>query len=353
MHVTRASRLVVLFAVLCGIVGCHPEESVPPLPTRLISIADKFFDVQAIDADHAVVVGYGGKILTTADGGFTWVQAKSGTTGALYKVQFTDANNGWISGQDGMILHSTDGGKTWTKQNSGTNVYLFSLSFIDAEHGWAVGDKSIAVQTSDGGAHWILRKVATAEQKNEKPEEAIASQDPVLYDVKFLSNDVGWVTGEFGKLFHTVDGGKTWSGTEGSLLGQDIIDILDIPTFFGAAFTGPTDGIAVGLEGKIVRTRDNQTWKFEPMQVDYPFVDPLFSPAVFPDGSAWAVGAAGEVVHRAGADEKWQRHKLGMEVVTWLRSISWLNQQDGWIVGGYGLILHTKDGGKTWIPSLA
>ena len=41
-----------------------------------------------------------------------------------------------------------------------------------------------------------------------------------------------------------------------------------------------------------------------------------------------------------------------MEVVTWLRGMSWFDQQNGWIVGGFGTILHTKDGGQTWIPSL-
>jgi len=29
----------------------------------------------------------------------------------------------------------------------------------------------------------------------------------------------------------------------------------------------------------------------------------------------------------------------------------WHDANDGWIVGGLGLILHTKDGGKTWTPS--
>ena len=29
-----------------------------------------------------------------------------------------------------------------------------------------------------------------------------------------------------------------------------------------------------------------------------------------------------------------------------------LDKNDGWIVGGFGLILHTTDGGKTWLPSL-
>jgi photosystem II stability/assembly factor-like uncharacterized protein len=32
--------------------------------------------------------------------------------------------------------------------------------------------------------------------------------------------------------------------------------------------------------------------------------------------------------------------------------MSWLDENNGWVVGGLGMILHTKDGGKTWIPSL-
>jgi photosystem II stability/assembly factor-like uncharacterized protein len=39
---------------------------------------------------------------------------------------------------------------------------------------------------------------------------------------------------------------------------------------------------------------------------------------------------------------------LGLPVVTWLRSINFLDENNGWIVGGYGTILHTTDGGKTW-----
>ena len=100
--------------------GCHREVEEVPLLTRMIGIADKFYDVQAIDAEHAVVVGYGGKVLLTSDGGFTWTQARTGTNRALYRVRFVDANNGWVSGQEGLILHTTDGGKTWKRQNSGT-----------------------------------------------------------------------------------------------------------------------------------------------------------------------------------------------------------------------------------------
>jgi len=354
MCVPRSVRLLFGLAVIVAAAGCHREVQDVPLLSRMIGISDKFYDVQAIDADHAIVVGYGGKILLTNDAGFTWTQAPSGTDRALYRVHFVDANNGWASGQDGLILHTVDGGKTWQRQNSSTNVYLFSLHFLDHDHGWAVGDKSIAVETHNGGATWTLRKIVTATEKTESVEEAAASQDPILYDVQFVDPNTGWVVGEFGKIFHTSDGGKTWTEQEQTLLGAEVVDILDLPTFFGVNFTDAQNGVAAGLEGKIARTHDGgATWKFEKMKLDYPIVDPLYTPLMFSDGTGWAIGAAGEVVRLDTADGEWHRTKLGMEVLTWLRGMNWLDQNNGWIVGGYGLILHTKDGGKTWIPSLA
>ncbi len=353
MRVARSVALLLGLASVCVWTGCHREVQDVPLLARLIGVSDKFYDVQAIDADHAIVVGYGGKILTTSDGGFTWAQVPSGTDGALYRVRFVDANNGWISGQDGIMLHTTDGGKTWQRQATNTTVYLFAMQFLDANNGWAVGDMSIALETHDGGATWALRKITTQAEKEMNPEEAIAAADPILYDVQFIDANNGWVVGEFGKIFHTADGGRTWTEQEQTLIGGEVLDALDLPTFFGVHFVDGQQGVASGLEGKIARTHDGgATWKFEKMKLDYPIVDPLFEPHLFADGTGWAVGAAGEVVRLASADGEWQRVKLGMEVLTWLRSMYWLDETNGWIVGGYGLILHTKDGGKTWIPSL-
>lgn len=353
MRVVGCVRLLLGVMVLAVGTGCHREVEDVPLYARLIGISDKFYDVQAIDADHVIVVGYGGKILTTADGGFAWAKVDSGTSRALYRVRFVDANNGWISGQEGTILHTTDGGKTWQRQNSGTMVYLFSISFVDQDHGWAVGDKSILLETIDGGKTWTLHKITSAAEKALSAEEAVASQDPVLYDVQFLDAKNGWVVGEFGHIAHTSDGGQTWTEQQQSLITGDIYDALDLPTFFGVYFINPQDGVAVGLDGRIARTHDGGgTWAFEKLKLEYPIVDPLFTPILFPDGTGWAIGAAGEVVQRGGPDSQWQRAKLGMEVVTWLRGMNWLNQQEGWIVGGFGLILHTKDGGKSWVPSV-
>ncbi|MBT5709850.1 hypothetical protein HOI71_02315, partial [Candidatus Poribacteria bacterium] len=39
-------------------------------------------------------------------------------------LSFPDANNGWVVGEGGMIAHTADGGRTWEKQNGETTVDL-------------------------------------------------------------------------------------------------------------------------------------------------------------------------------------------------------------------------------------
>src|SRR5512140_3849398 len=85
--------------------GCHHEVEMTPLMERTIYIPDKFYDIQAIGKDRAFVVGYGGKILETTNGGYTWNQRESGVTDALYAAKFTDDKHAWIVGQDALILH--------------------------------------------------------------------------------------------------------------------------------------------------------------------------------------------------------------------------------------------------------
>src|SRR4029077_4658063 len=49
--------------------GCHHEVEMVPLAERTIYVTDRFYDVQALGKDRAFVVGYGGKILETTNGG--------------------------------------------------------------------------------------------------------------------------------------------------------------------------------------------------------------------------------------------------------------------------------------------
>ncbi|MGH7821246.1 MAG: WD40/YVTN/BNR-like repeat-containing protein, partial [Candidatus Binatia bacterium] len=180
---------------------------------------------------------------------------------------------------------------------------------------------------------------------------ALAMQDPIFYDIRFVDAQNGWIVGEFGRLLKTVDGGQTWTEHQDTLMTDEtgIVDPMDIPTFFGAHLISGTEAYAAGLDGKIAVTRNaGEVWTFEPMELEFPIIDPLYEATMTPDGTGWAVGAAGEVVTRKAGESAWKRADLGMAIYTWIRSIDFADAQNGWLVGGYGTILRTEDGGKSW-----
>lgn len=343
--------------------GCHREVEMIPLATRTIYPTDRFYDVQALGKEGAIVVGYGGKILVTSDGGRSWDIRPSGVGDGLFSVRMVDDTHGWIVGQDGLILHTADGAKTWQRQESHATIqdrdappqpiYLFAVEALDTQRAFAVGDRSIMVSTTDGGATWKVKKVVGVSEGD--AADSIVAADPVLYDVRFLDDQRGWIAGEFGKLFHTTDGGETWHEQQKTLMdGTSIVDPLDLPTLFGLHIRSAEEVLAAGLEGHIARTIDGgQHWKFDPIEVEanVPLVDPLFDVTELEDGSGWAVGAAGEVVRRESGATAWKRAKLGQDVLTWLRGVDFSDGQHGWLVGGYGLIFRTTDGGKSWLPA--
>jgi len=49
-----------------------------------------------------------------------------------------DRLNGWIVGDGGLVMRTTDGGLHWTKQDSGTSSTLSVVSAPDVAHGWMV-----------------------------------------------------------------------------------------------------------------------------------------------------------------------------------------------------------------------
>ncbi len=349
--------------------GCQGDKEWEPLADQKIYVSDKFFDVYVPAEKRAIIIGYGGKIIETTDGGFSWSEINSGTDLALYSIDFAAGNKvGWIVGQEGLILKTTDGGKTWTQQEAEVwldqrckdpeerrlrpedrpcqYAYLFAVSVIDENNVAAIGDKSIYIRSSDGGKTWTVRTLKFVDEDVD-PDMMLAFEDPVLYDIEFLDANNGYIVGEFGKIYHTTDGGETWSEQQESIMDDSVLDILDLPTLFDIEFRDANRGIACGLDGRIAVTNDGgKDWNFVPSNVPE-FVDPFYSAAILPNGTRWVVGASGQVV-TAGPGQPFRRGDLGSAVYNWMRRIRFYDDNIGWLVGGFGLVMNTDDGGKTW-----
>lgn len=331
---------------------------------RTVAGAPDLNRVVALGATSMVAAGDGGRIGRSADGGATWswtTRTASGSGGTLSHVDFVDENNGWIAGGHAFydlpaytaILHTADGGATWTWQNPGTLVPLTSVDFVDATHGWAVGTHGVIVATTNGGVTWT-------------PQVSGATAD--LTDVYFLDTLHGWACGSYysatasdgyGVVLRTVDGGAHWTAASPAALQRIVLD--------GLAFSDATHGWVVGSSANvedgqpavILTTSDGgASWA---SQVSYtPAVSHSIGTAGLDDVAVLGAGKVVAVGSRDNADNTraivyrtsdngatWQRSILPLKWGSGLHAVSFSGGSNGWATG-YGMTVATRDGGKTW-----
>jgi photosystem II stability/assembly factor-like uncharacterized protein len=76
------------------------------------------------------------------------------------------------------------------------------------------------------------------------------------------------------------------------------------------------------------------------------YYDDLFSAMFTNEKEGWASGRWGCILHTADGGKTWVRQNTGTDLT--LSSVSFVDPKHGWAVGEQGIIIHTKDGGKTW-----
>src|SRR3989442_15972868 len=97
-----------------------------------------------------------------------------------------------------------------------------------------------------------------------------------LYGVKALSPTEAWVVGNFGAIYHTRDGGKTWDPRESGVKSP----------LFGVDFADADHGWIVGKAATILATVDGgRTWKAQ--QAPIPGEKHLFSVHAIDARTVW------------------------------------------------------------------
>ena len=252
----------------------------------------------------------------------------------LSSVAFVDQAHGWAVGAGGTVLATSDGGKTWRAQQSGATDWLKGVSFPDSSHGWAVGDKGAILATVDGGATWTAQQSAVRDS---------------LMAVTFDDASHGWAVAYGGKphMITTADGGKTWRDEQ-----------LRFPYLNGVAFVDENHGWALGDFGSIFATTDDgANWRRQRLEsLNWPSgTSASLARAVdslglsFADRShGWVVGDWGTIQATADGGATWQVQRQGVAYGPSLNSIAFVNASDGWAVGAKGAILATTDGGADW-----
>lgn len=83
--------------------------------TVIVDLPTKFASTIGISAisGSQVWIGVNNRILTTADGGQSWIDLVLPSNVIIVALSFVDANTGWLMANDGRILRTVDGGENW------------------------------------------------------------------------------------------------------------------------------------------------------------------------------------------------------------------------------------------------
>ncbi len=102
----------------------------------------------------------------------------------------------WVVGSRTTLLSSADKGASWKSQDFGEDAILMSIQFFDADNAIITGEFGNLLTSKDGGNSW---------QHGKK-----IPNDFFPHATLFTDARTGWVSGLAGVILHTTDGGNTW-----------------------------------------------------------------------------------------------------------------------------------------------
>lgn len=244
-------------------------------PAILMAKADSAV-LQAVTraGNRLVAAGERGVVLLSDDNGLSWRQAKVPVSTTLTAIQFVDASNGWAVGHSGVVLHSTDGGETWALQLDGRKAA--ELEFRAA--------------SSAGNDESAQYRVRSAQRLIDD------GADKPFLSLAFADAQHGLVVGAFGMVFHTDDGGVTWTSWMDRVTNPHGLHIY-------AAVQQGSQIYLAGEQGFLLRSLDGGH-AFSALQP--PYEGSYFAAALLPDSTLVIAGLRGNIFFSIDRGESFQ-----------------------------------------------
>jgi photosystem II stability/assembly factor-like uncharacterized protein len=166
-------------------------------------------DVTTCPNGSFAILDIGRRVWTSPDGQGGWQPREIEMMDEPLALTCDPAGRFWVVGGFSSLLVSDDAGESWEDRSFGEDAMLTTIQFLDRDYGVITGEFGTYYVTRDGGERW------------ESP--AVISDEFYPQDALFISHAEGWVVGLTGLIWHTADGGLTWerqpSGTEVPLYG--------------------------------------------------------------------------------------------------------------------------------------
>jgi photosystem II stability/assembly factor-like uncharacterized protein len=300
-----------------------------------------FYDLEMFDDNAGLAVGDNGYFLRTSNGGNYWETDRLQVTGvtlgrseSLQAVSVVDQDFAVTAGYDGVVYKTSDRGATWQSigyPNLPGDVYLTDVKFITRDLGYVTGSRVNVAQnfwrTTDGGATWTLLNLNEGQS------------------IDFVDANHGWVVNVGGLGYRTIDGGTNWQ--------QFIMPNQGFsPTISKLDFVDQNVGWAVGWFGYAAHTTDGGvTWKLQNIATQS---DQILGLYVLTTTEVYAVGAPSggspSLYHTTDAGATWTKTPLANQYS--LSSVFATASGNVWTSGYDGAVLH-KSGSTATLQLLS
>ena len=313
---------------------------------------------------------YPNKVYKTTDGGKNW--ARFDSTIQVNMLKFINANTGYSLGA-GPVKKTTNGGANWFNTNSPVSNYQMTfLDFVDVNTGWAVGyrtspypNENYILKTTDGGLNWNIYNPGFS--------------SPIISSFMFINAQTGWLSGEYGSIRKTTNGGENWISLPFNLnvtselyFYNDQIGWL-IPDSHDSSILKTTNGGINWIQTKLPfwipfqrcfkffdqstgfifgGSKYNQILKSTNGGLNWFFLSSgfynLVSSVYFTDANyGWAVGDWSQYLKTTNGGNEWSLENIGIPSYYGYTDIYFKDQQTGWLLSDYK-ILKTTNSGTNW-----
>ncbi len=340
---------------------------------------DEGYDMYAVgagDAEHAWV---GGSVLSENNGNwdssqpsrpawFIWGTGGGNKWGAMitglypwvYGVTAVNEQVAYAVGQDFYVMKTTDGGYSWREIHeefsdhfvlfpdsspSGRSLYGVSCAPENSDDCHVVGRGSFIFHTTDGGNTWT--------------EEDSPGYSADFYDVAMASSSSGITVGRWHN-FYTQNGTRWLGSNDNASRRVTHVDLDMISESHGVAATtkpslGYTENGAISWRTYLLPS-EYGSWFFagaDTLDVDANgLIDHTWMTGCAQTGG-WSHGdkcIGGMVLMNPNAieDKTDWRVLLQDPDIPLLQKIEMVDENTGWVVGQEGTVLFTEDAGDTW-----
>lgn len=318
-------KILLLINFLLFAISCSNKKTTAPEPESVgsgwyIQYQDGFSlfeDIYFINKNVGWVVGTGGNLLKTTDGGTHWQKLSIPTSHKLMSVYFFDENTGFVMGWNQSRFFTEDGGMTWDVKSDGDYLYYKDLHFIDDSTGFALnyGNSKLA-STINRGRNWNFYDIKDA------------------MSIHFISNKIGYCVGYQSNISKSINGGLSFTR----------ITPPDNFSFFDHVyFCNENIGWLIGNSTWIIGTKDaGNNWEIQfECKTESNFLNDIY---FINDKEGWIVGGQSSnlrqdtgIMHTTDGGTNWIEEDVNLDVE--LLSVFFIDNDNGWAVGRNGLIL--------------